>query len=224
MEFWQKLVKHNANDKLQTPDDVYKLPVEYETREFQDYLMGCYYDHIEECRFGTYFDLVDLGETQERVITKVHMHFTRDFRRYWQLASVWFVDYDGTEKPFMVIRNAGREGDDFADRIITDVETLLIAEHYLVSVQNSLMNRKEHPESYNSTATTNILSAIDTLEENWEKGFRRMTFFCPRNEVFKKDPYPSNFFGEDAHSIGRFNGQEYEESVKNKKEGYNPYS
>lgn len=50
-----------------------------------------------------------------RVCINVYKHFDFDSRRYWRLASVVL---DG--KPIMIIRNAGREGDDHCTRFITD--------------------------------------------------------------------------------------------------------
>lgn len=58
----------------------------------------------------------EVFEKAEWIKIKNHGFIQSDYRRYWQLASVWFLD-----KPVMIIRNAGREGDDRQDRFITDV-------------------------------------------------------------------------------------------------------
>ena len=50
-----------------------------------------------------------------RVEIKIHKDFDFDGRRFWRLASVWF-----DRQPVMIIQNAGREGDDYIGRIITD--------------------------------------------------------------------------------------------------------
>jgi hypothetical protein len=42
-------------------------------------------------------------------------HVQYDYRRYWELTTVWF---DG--QPVMIVQNAGREGDDYHERFITD--------------------------------------------------------------------------------------------------------
>lgn len=57
------------------------------------------------------------GLESERVEVRVVEYEHIDCRRYWQLATVWF---DG--KPVMVVQHAGREGDDHAERFVTDLD------------------------------------------------------------------------------------------------------
>ncbi len=64
----------------------------------------------------------------ERVTIKVYKDFDFDGRRFWRLASVWLDD-----KPVMIIRNAGREGDDFSDRIVTNKTQYACLIAYLIS-------------------------------------------------------------------------------------------
>lgn len=91
-----------------TPNEIYKLPVESVETDLSG-LIGCYYNHVKESGVEAFV------EGAEGVEVRVIKHFNFDFRRYWRLATVWFED-----KPVMVIQNAGREGDDFSRRVITD--------------------------------------------------------------------------------------------------------
>jgi len=94
------------------PSDLYKSMPE-DSHHNIDILSGCYYDHIPEvdlCNVD-----VDQVEKDQRVLIKVYKEHQYDSRRFWRLASVWFDN-----EPIMIIRNAGREGDDHADRFITN--------------------------------------------------------------------------------------------------------
>jgi hypothetical protein len=90
-------------------------------------LKGCYYDHIQEC------DITDDGilysVEQTRVKIKYLKRHNFDFRRAWELATVWFDD-----KPIMVIQNAGREGDDHAKRFITDKDGFVSMCEFIKSI------------------------------------------------------------------------------------------
>jgi hypothetical protein len=62
-------------------------------------------------------------------------HHMGDDRRIWALASVWLVNTrDCVDRPFMVVQNAGREGDDWARRIVTDADAYREAARYLKSL------------------------------------------------------------------------------------------
>lgn len=87
------------------------------------YLSGCYYNHIPEISQYDRFRLTD------RAQVRIHKFFDFDGRRIWSLSSMWL---DG--KPFMIMQNAGREGDDHAQRFITDIS----AYTELVSLLHSL--------------------------------------------------------------------------------------
>lgn len=115
--------------------DVYKLPYYWTSTKIDDYLMGCYYNYFPE--LGEFFqhNLNPKFEKENiKIFTKIHMHYKRDTRRYWRLASVWYIDEENNEIPFMVIQNAGREGDDYSARIINDKRTFIEAVNYLRSL------------------------------------------------------------------------------------------
>ena len=77
--------------------------------QWKSYWWGAYYNHIPEVdQYATYSDT-------DRIHLRIYKDFNFDGRRVWILASVWF---DGN--PIMIIQNAGREGDDYACRFITD--------------------------------------------------------------------------------------------------------
>ena len=80
-------------------------------------LIGTYYSFLPEIG-GNNSVLWDFLTTEHpRITIKVYKHFQFDYRRFWRLASVWFDD-----KPVMITQNAGREGDDHAERFVIDVD------------------------------------------------------------------------------------------------------
>jgi len=84
--------------------------------EFQmEYLVGSRYNHIGSEEMYTW-DIESINRST-RVEVKVYKDFDFDGRRFWRLASVWF-----DRSPVMIVQNAGREGDDYVGRIITDGE------------------------------------------------------------------------------------------------------
>lgn len=88
-------------------------------------LFGCYYCHVPEIR-----DLNPLDAARnERVEIRYLKDFWFDGRRIWRLATVWF---DGS--PVMIIQNAGREGDDFRRRFVTDAGLYMRMIGYLASL------------------------------------------------------------------------------------------
>ena len=96
-----------------TPNDVYALePEKILSAEFNthDYIWwGCYFNHIPEIdQYGKY-------EDSDRISIRIYKEFDFDGRRFWRLASIWLDD-----SPVMIIRNAGREGDDHVSRFVTD--------------------------------------------------------------------------------------------------------
>lgn len=93
------------------PSELYARDPE-ETWKDLSVLMGCYYKHLPELE--PVWDRLNL-EKNEKVELRVYRHVNYDVRRFWLLAGVYF---DG--QPVMVIQNAGREGDDFHGRFITD--------------------------------------------------------------------------------------------------------
>ena len=93
------------------PSDLYARDAE-DTWKDLSVLMGCYYKHLPELE--QVWDRLDL-EKNEKVQIKVYRYVDYDGRRFWLLGGVYF---DG--QPVMIIRNAGREGDDHHSRFITD--------------------------------------------------------------------------------------------------------
>lgn len=91
-----------------------------------DELVGCYYNHMPE--LGEFVNPEGMLPN-ERVEVEIVHRADFDSRRYWQLATVWL---DGA--PFMVIQNAGREGDDHYARFITDPLLYQEAARYLRSL------------------------------------------------------------------------------------------
>ena len=111
------------------PKDFYKLPPVkiLEGAEAISELRGYYYNHIPEI-------VDDLGwlTNNTRVSVKIAGYKDIDYRRYWQVAGVYFED-----KPIMVIQNAGREGDDYARRFITDKEGFFAMVDYIRKLMNT---------------------------------------------------------------------------------------
>lgn len=97
-----------------TANDLYMItPVEVE--QGINPLIGFYYNHIPEVTgllSKSSDDLKGIGDKIEVRTIKIHWF---DHRRFWRIATVWHED-----KAVMVIQNAGREGDDFSRRYITD--------------------------------------------------------------------------------------------------------
>lgn len=78
-------------------------------------LFGCYYNHVPEIL--DFYGYINHEEIENpRIEIRIIKEFWFDSRRFWRLATVWFDN-----KPVMVIRNAGREGDDHASRFVTDI-------------------------------------------------------------------------------------------------------
>lgn len=79
-----------------------------------EYLNGCYYSHVPELEdWLQSYQHEPASAMNTRVESRVYKHFDFDGRRFWRLAS---VHLDGD--PVMITQNAGREGDDWAERII----------------------------------------------------------------------------------------------------------
>lgn len=99
------------NDSMK-PREIFDMQPQEVTHDIAC-LVGCYYDHIPEVG-----GLYDFATTIcERVSIRVIKHHDYDHRRFWRLCAVMF---DG--EPIMIIRNAGREGDDHHSRFIVDTK------------------------------------------------------------------------------------------------------
>lgn len=68
------------------------------------------YDHVPEVGYG-----LRPTDPNARVIVRCYKEHNFDGRRFWRICSVWF-----DSKPIMIVRNAGREGDDHRSRFVTD--------------------------------------------------------------------------------------------------------
>lgn len=109
-----------------TPAALYTMEPETVSYDLYD-LNGCYYSHVPEVTFAYDMD-AENGESK-RVERRILKHVDHDYRRYWELATVWF---DG--KPVMVTQNAGREGDDHHARFVTDPVTYGAMVGYLMTL------------------------------------------------------------------------------------------
>lgn len=123
-------------DKIATPAQVYELPIQRETINlneifggnvvgFQE-VNGCYYQHMPEV--DSFCTELKFPEDAICLKLKVHKFFDFDGRRFWRLSSLWFLG-----NPFMIMQNAGREGDDHAKRYITDAKMYARAHNYVNS-------------------------------------------------------------------------------------------
>jgi hypothetical protein len=93
-----------------TPQDLYAMLPETVNHCIST-LYGCFYSHLPEAG-----ELESInGVVQTRIEFRILMNYQVDERRLWRLATVWFDD-----SPVMIIQNAGREGDDYARRFVTD--------------------------------------------------------------------------------------------------------
>jgi hypothetical protein len=107
-----------------TPNELLKREPESTSYEVGR-LNGFYYHHIPELEFN----ILPTDDPNRRVELKFYKDFNFDYRRIWALASVWF---DG--KPFMIVQNAGKEGDNHYKRFVTDEATYKEALKYLSSI------------------------------------------------------------------------------------------
>ena len=96
-----------------TPAQIYAMPQVQRHRLGIENFWGCYYTHVPEIENGD-LDYSKLDKIT-RITTVVHAFYAVDYRRYWAIWSAWL---DG--KPYMLMQNAGREGDDYRERYITD--------------------------------------------------------------------------------------------------------
>lgn len=112
--------------------DIYKLPP-IQNDGFADVfrLFGCYYNFMPELEI---YDL-NLNSFPKDAPLQFVIHGLydeHDGRRFWMIWSAWFDN-----KPFMIMRNAGREGDGFHSRHVTDNELYNKAVKYLRTFSKS---------------------------------------------------------------------------------------
>jgi hypothetical protein len=91
-------------------------------------LVGCYYNHVPELEnFWQHLKL----DRNTKVTIKVYGFLREDTRRFWLLGGVFFAG-----GPVMIIRNAGREGDDHRSRFITHPASYYDMIKYLASLSD----------------------------------------------------------------------------------------
>jgi len=109
-----------------TPKDLYARAPE-RVDHAVGVLIGCYYNHVPEIDDG----YLPHEDPNGRIAIRYYKDFNFDGRRYWRLAAVCFNGL-----PFMIIQNAGREGDDHHKRFITDLATYHEAVKYILTIAN----------------------------------------------------------------------------------------
>lgn len=92
---------------------------------------------VEGLEWGITTELLETLEAEGRLKVKCLVHKYHDHRRFAAMHTLWF---DG--KPVMLTQNAGREGDDFKQRWITDTEAFV----GLCSYLRSRLATDVHPE------------------------------------------------------------------------------
>lgn len=107
-----------------TPAQLYARQPESEDSRLSS-LHGFNFNHVPELDPATYPDM----DPASRIVIRYFKNFEFDCRRFWLLAAVCI---DGA--PFMVIQNAGREGDDHVGRFVTDAGLYTKAAAYLASL------------------------------------------------------------------------------------------
>jgi hypothetical protein len=116
-------------------------------------LRGYSYNHIPEMDDGISLPWKD---PNCRIEIRYYSDQCPDGRRIWRLASVWFLDSNNEWLPFMIVQNAGREGDDYSDRFITAPDTYDLAIKYLASLVE--------PDEAQETDIVDPAQDIETLD------------------------------------------------------------
>lgn len=100
------------------PAELYLLTPERVSYFLPD-LKGSRFNHVLEIAEDFYQMSSDPNrwceDPNRRIEIRYYKYFDFDGRRCWRLGSVWF-----DAQPVMIIQNAGREGDDYHARFITD--------------------------------------------------------------------------------------------------------
>jgi len=124
------------------------------------YISGCYYNHIPEIAD-------DRFRPSNRIKVRIYKDFNFDGRRFWRIASIWIDDI-----AVMIVRNAGREGDDFYDRFITNQE----AYREMVSHLSELRIPDEHDLKELVDKDTDIPNLTDFYGNDLDGHFERYHF------------------------------------------------
>lgn len=138
------------------PMELYALKPESCSHEL-GILHGFHYNHLPELEH----DVLPAEDPDKRVVLRYYKNFYFDHRRFWALAAVCF---DGM--PFMIIQNAGREGDDWAKRFVTSEYTYRAAVKYLKSIAlvpevTDMTNDLVDPEVDNGSLTAFYGNSLD---------------------------------------------------------------
>ena len=112
---------------MTTIAEVYNLPPVHEDFLSFHNFHGCYYNHFPELQDGYDINYSSIPKDSPLRIVIHGLYNERD-GRFWVIWSAWF---DG--KPFMLMRNAGRDGDDSAARYVTDIDLYYKALIYIKS-------------------------------------------------------------------------------------------
>lgn len=140
------------------PSDLYKLMPE-DSHHNVDILSGCHYNHIPDVDL----DDVDIDQVEkdQRVLIKVYKEHTYDYRRFWRLASVWFDN-----EPIMIVQNAGREGDDYTNRFITNTKQYYELVSYLRTLLLDEYKEKEYDPNEDISNLTRFYNDSFDIEED----------------------------------------------------------
>ena len=110
-----------------TPKELYKRIPERIDNDVNR-LYGCYFNYIPEIEALQYGGGM-IEDRDNRIAIHYYKDFDYDGRRIWLLAAVKFDD-----KFVMIIQNAGREGDDWSKRFITDHYTYVDMVKYIATL------------------------------------------------------------------------------------------
>lgn len=116
-----------------TLEELLALPFVSETYS-PNILIGCYYNHIPELADFNLHTIAEEVEKSERLVIRTIGEHIVDYRR-WAAVRILFID----TTPVMLIRNAGREGDDFYDRTVFSPEKY----HEMINWLRSLLPLEE---------------------------------------------------------------------------------
>lgn len=95
--------------------DLLAEPFEGEPDKDMSCLAGCHFNHVPEVQDSEAWPVFLLAVEVPGVEVRWWVDHSFDHRRVWRIGCVFLDD-----KPVMVIKNAGREGDDYTARDIID--------------------------------------------------------------------------------------------------------
>lgn len=128
-----------------------------ETHHNIEVLFGCYYNHMDIEQYE--LDMVKLladNKKEKTIELKVHSYVEEDSRRFYMVASVHFAGV-----PFMIICNAGREGDDYSNKYIFDI-------HHYETAQRWLNNYRIQSKIHMGLKTVDDFVCVDFYGRKFE--------------------------------------------------------